>query len=430
VAPTPAEQRDACVAPAAGRRLRALAHTSGQTLPLVVVFMFSILVFAGLVIDLGNAYRVQKALQASADASAAAGAGQLTMSFPPVAGNAITAARKYGSQTGGVNSITGVPSGNVTENVTATCVTQGQFTCTYPNTITVDEAANVPTYLLKLLGFGTITLKAHAQACSPCGVVPLDIALVMDRTGSMLDDSKLANLKTGLIQGFLPGLDPASDYVSLTLLPPDEHGTSDVCQAADNGAYDVSSPTYTVVPLSNTYMTPSGSLVANSPLVHDINCIQGGGGTDYANAMEAAYSELMADGRTGVQKVMVVLSDGAANTGQSCQTTTRTVRGRTVTTYDPDPHCEQPCQTAVNDSASYKANHVLMYSILYGDQSSGTACQTYHGPNESPAITSIQAMQQIASSNNYYPDPDPTNLKTIFQQIASDMAAGTSRLVQ
>jgi hypothetical protein len=59
VAPTPAEHR-------AGRRLRAVAHTSGQTLPLVVVFMFSILVFAGLVIDFGNAYRVQKALQASA----------------------------------------------------------------------------------------------------------------------------------------------------------------------------------------------------------------------------------------------------------------------------------------------------------------------------------------------------------------------------
>jgi hypothetical protein len=66
VASTPAEDRDPRVAPGVGRRLRAVAHTAGQTLPLVVVFMFSILVFAGLVIDFGNAYRVQKALQASA----------------------------------------------------------------------------------------------------------------------------------------------------------------------------------------------------------------------------------------------------------------------------------------------------------------------------------------------------------------------------
>ena len=63
MAPTSTENRDQNVAHAAhGRRarLRALAATSGQTLPLVVVFMFSILIFAGLVIDFGNAYRVQK----------------------------------------------------------------------------------------------------------------------------------------------------------------------------------------------------------------------------------------------------------------------------------------------------------------------------------------------------------------------------------
>src|SRR5436309_12343328 len=84
-------------------RGRAVAATAGQTLPLVVVFMFTILIFAGLVIDFGNAYRVQKALQASADASAAAGAGQLTLGYPPVAATATSQAQKYGSQTGGVN---------------------------------------------------------------------------------------------------------------------------------------------------------------------------------------------------------------------------------------------------------------------------------------------------------------------------------------
>src|SRR5262245_9191147 len=55
------------------RRARSSSQL-GQALPLVVVFMFTILIFAGLVIDLGNAYRVQRALQASADAAAAGGA--------------------------------------------------------------------------------------------------------------------------------------------------------------------------------------------------------------------------------------------------------------------------------------------------------------------------------------------------------------------
>ena len=90
------------MAPFSSDRLKRTAPASGQTLPLVVAFMFTILLFAGLVIDFGNAYRVQKALQASADAAAAAGAGQLTMVYPPVSANATAAAQKYGSQSGGV----------------------------------------------------------------------------------------------------------------------------------------------------------------------------------------------------------------------------------------------------------------------------------------------------------------------------------------
>ena len=45
--------------------------TSGQTLPLVVVFLLTLLLFCGAVIDIGNAYRVKQALQASADAAVA-----------------------------------------------------------------------------------------------------------------------------------------------------------------------------------------------------------------------------------------------------------------------------------------------------------------------------------------------------------------------
>ena len=80
-------------------------------MPLVVVFMVTLLVFCGLVIDLGNAYRVQQALQASTDAAAAAGAGQLTMSYPANATNAITQANLFGASTGGKNQIRGVPAG-------------------------------------------------------------------------------------------------------------------------------------------------------------------------------------------------------------------------------------------------------------------------------------------------------------------------------
>ncbi len=451
MAPTPVEppQRTDSAPTVAGRpsRTRGLAATSGQALPLVCVFMFTILVFAGLVIDLGNAYRVQQALQASADASAAAGAGQLTMSYPPIAANAISAAQSYGSESGGKNPITGVPVANVTQSVTATCVTQGQYTCTYPNTVTVNETANVPTYLLKLLGFSTISLNAHAQACSPCGEIPLDIMLVVDRTGSMSSDNKWTDLQQGLTQGFLPGLDPTADQLGLAVLPPDTSAGSNPCNPNTDGqqstnwtyttgsgrsrqsqtittsmGYTVANPTYDIInPMEYSYLTLQGALVNNDPLVSDIqSCMQPGGSTEYADAMAAAAQELTADGRSGVQKVIVLLSDGAANTGQDCSAQPTSV------------DCMQPCQAGVNEAATLKAapNNIWIYTILYGPTEDYGDCTDFTGNTESPQITPQTAMSEMASPSDYYPDPNPANLQTIFQEIASDIAAGSSRLVQ
>ena len=58
-----------------GRRMRG-GGAVGQTLPLVVIFMMSLLLAAGLTIDIGNAYRVKQSLQASADAAVRRGCGQ------------------------------------------------------------------------------------------------------------------------------------------------------------------------------------------------------------------------------------------------------------------------------------------------------------------------------------------------------------------
>ena len=387
---------------------------------------------------------MQQALQASTDASATAGAGQLTLAYPPNAANAVARAQYYGSEPGGHNGIPGVPSSGVTQTVTTSCVLSvSHLPCVNANTVTVKQSASVPTYFLRILGVNSLKISTSAQACSPCNEIPLDIQLVIDRTGSMADQSsgivKWTALQQGLLKGFLPGLDPSVDYVGLSTLPPDMHGTSDICTAepgepsggsgTGNTPYSTTTPTYTVVHLSNSYMNSTGQLISSSPLVSDINCMKPGGSTDYADAMAAAYAELQANGRPGVQKVIVLLSDGAANEGQNCVTTTKKVGGKTVTVKDTKPHCIQPCQSAVNDAATYKANNVLIYTILYGDQSGGPACEDYTGANEVPAIQPWTAMQNIASPGNYYPDPNPANLQTIFQEIAADMAAGSSRIV-
>ncbi len=396
----------------------------GQVIPLVVVFMVTLLVFCGLVIDLGNAYRVQQALQASTDAAAAAGAGQLTMSYPANATNATNQANLFGSTTGSKNVIGGVPGSNVTETVQTSCVISNpNLPCNGPNTVTVTQNASVPTFFLGLLGYNSIGISTSASACSPCNEIPLDIAMVIDRTGSMAG-SPFTSLKNGILQGFIPGLDPGVDSVSLSLLPPDSNGLTNLCSAQSSSAYNSASALYTVVKMSNDYLLSNGNLNGSSALISAINCIKAGGGTDYANAMESGYSELNADGRAGVQKVMVILSDGAANTGQNCPA--QKANGSWPSSSD--PHCTNPCGHAVADASTYKAAGYLIFTILYNDGQGTESCQNWTGANESPAITPAQAMQQMASPNEYFLDPNPSQLLAIFQQISSDMAAGTSRL--
>jgi hypothetical protein len=129
------------------------------------------------------------------------------------------------------------------------------------------------------------------------------------------------------VEAFLATMDPQADNVGLAILPPAKHSAS-VCSSPQSSNYDDINAPYVVVPLSNDYETSSGALDPSSRLVSTLRCVQAGGQTAYANA-------LVAHGRPGVQKVIVILSDGAANTGPTYLSPS-------------SPYRTQPCQTAVN----------------------------------------------------------------------------------
>jgi hypothetical protein len=393
--------------------------TSGQTLPLVVVFLLTLLLFCGAVIDIGNAYRVKQALQASADAAVAAGAGNL-----PNTGAATTAAHNLSAENTGKNRIAGVP--NVSANVTLDCSTSPNF-CNPANTVHITETANIPTYFLRLIGINSITESVHAQACSPCGGLPLDVMIVLDRTGSM-SGSKISNAKNGIL-AFLSGMDPSIDNVGLVVLPPAK-STSLACSTNDDQLYQDTSPAYLLVGLSNTYANSLGDLDDNSPLVSTVNCVHAVGGTSYTLALDTAYQELQANGRQGTQKVIVFLSDGAANFGPQYYSST-------------SPYLTNPCKSAVDNAATMKANKVLIYTIAYTTSSTDWCYAApgakigrnvlqypddYNTYKESPQISAVSAMQAIASPNNYYSNPNPTSLTGIFTAISADIMAGHSRI--
>ena len=167
----------------------------------------------------------------------------------------------------------------------------------------------------------------------------------------------------------------------------------------------------------------------SSALVSTVNCVHATGGTAYTLAIDNAYQELVAHGRQGTQKVIVFLSDGAANYGPQYYSNT-------------SPYLTNPCKSAVDQAAIYKAAKVLIYTIAY-TTSSTDWCYASPGAKignhivqsdesstykESPQVSATATMQAIASPGNYYSNPNATSLTGIFTAISADIMAGHSRI--
>jgi hypothetical protein len=409
-------------APQSTDRLRGTAglrREGGQALVMVVLFLFVLLGMAAMVIDVGYAFYAQRALQAQVDAAALAGAQEL-----PDPSRAEAIAYEYSGQAGAKNERGNVR--DVTVEVRTRCLTKIPG-CDPVNAVVVEERATVKTLFAGVLGIDTFDIKARSTACSPCGIRPLDVMLVLDRTGSMCQDHwgnpqpgcpDLVNAKDGM-KTFLGFFEQNSQWVGLAALPP-ATTRSRRCNTPDTPNYNSTSAPYVLVPLSKDYGTPSTGLNTNSDLVKTINCQQGGGRTAYANALEHAQAELDRNGRSEVQDIIVFLSDGAANIGP---------------TYYPSssPYRRQPCHQGIWSAANIKARGTWIYSIGYDlDALNGGAneCQSYTGADESPAITAYSALQQIASGpDKFYDKPTPGQLRTIFTQVAADIRKGASALI-
>jgi Flp pilus assembly protein TadG len=117
----------------------------GQTVVLIVVFMFVLLGMCAMAIDVGIWYQDKRAVQASADAAALAGASLLPASWA----SAQTAA-------------TGVFNANKKAGDTATIANASNLTSNDSVKVTVTRTQ--PSFFAKLLGKNNITIQASARA--------------------------------------------------------------------------------------------------------------------------------------------------------------------------------------------------------------------------------------------------------------------------
>ena len=219
-----------------------------------------------------------------------------------------------------------------------------------------------------------------------------------------MSGSKITNAKNGIL-AFLSGMDPAIDNVGLVVLPP-ATSTSQACSTNDDQQYQDTTPAYLLVPLSNTYASSLGNLNDTSPLVSTVNCVHAVGGTSYTLALDNAYQELQANGRQGTQKVIVFLSDGAANFGPQYYPNT-------------SPYLTNPCKSSVDNAATMKANKVLIYTIAYTTSTTdycmrdhpadlglapygGEEIEAPRAPTAGPVRTALGGLREGARSGTFW----------------------------
>jgi hypothetical protein len=184
-----------------------------------------LIVCIGLVVDVGHAMLVQRQLQAGVDAAALAAAQEL----PDVSQTTLTA-HEYSPTPGSKNAVNTID--NAVTSVQVLCL-PGVPGCNRRdggvNGVKVRAESTVPTWFGRIIGLSRMKVSANATACSPCSVKPLDIMVVLDRTGSMCRTGSggyerplcpdLKNARDG-IETFLGFLDPSTDKVGLALTPP------------------------------------------------------------------------------------------------------------------------------------------------------------------------------------------------------------------
>jgi Flp pilus assembly protein TadG len=379
--------------------------------------MSVLLGIGGLAVDVGHVLYVKNRVQAAADAAALAGAQDI--------GNGASSATIQGTVTaysavaGNKNALLAMPITMVSGYPQLKCLSSTGVPCvpisggTAANAIVVQQTATVPLILGRVVGFSSMTVTATATASAAGGFAqPLNVMFVLDTTASMntadtscsISNASRVTCALAGIRTILGQLAPSIDAVGLMVYPGLKNSSQvqyeydcSTRSSPQVAPYNQTSPTpvYTIIDFASDFRSSdtSSSLNTSSNLVKAVQgggsgCAQGltavgGVGTFYADAITGAQRALSAYAtgtRANVQNVMVLLSDGDAQS-------------------DTAPDARQECHQAITAAQAATAAVTWVYSIAYGASTTphsrvnSGSCST----GSSPAISACDTTEQIAS---------------------------------
>lgn len=382
------------------RRIRSrLDDDHGAVAVIVALVMVVIMGATALTFDLARLRHERHLIQAAVDLGSLAGAGFLPVATPGEAAAAEDAARMIAESNApqlassglsitfgcvveappaasGNPCGTGGPGGWTIKGDKAlhACNPYGGDLC---NAILVQASSTISYWFAPFIGYTTGTTGSlKSAACrGDCGQVstPLDIVLLIDRTGSM-STTDVKNLKQAILDpspgddSLLEYYDPSQVNVGLVALPykdPNDQCSVSTAQTYRYPAPASDLPRWQVVGLSNDYRLASGAINPSSNLVQAIQCLKRAGSTNvtvngrsdshghtnHGEPMLQAQALLNQQGRPNVPDIVIFFADGEAN----------------------QPYGFNPCTYAVNSSAAAKNAGTSIYSLAYG--AGGARCQ-------------------------------------------------------
>ncbi len=278
------------------------------------------------------------------------------------------------------------------------------------------EVIDAETCFTSQCNTGQLRAAACRGSCGSEPSVPVDVIIVIDRSGSM-STADLNNAKNAA-RSVMELYNPELQHIGLAVLGPSR--LTNLCQSPSSGG------TWLPVQLSSNYKNADGTLNASSSLVSVTNCLTTSSvGTNLTNPTQAAVAELTGPrARPGVAKGIIFMTDGEANVPGS-----------------------NPCLSAANAATAAKAAGIEIFTVGFGIAGARCSSDSTSSPwRNDPATQLLAAMAtssvdesgctsaantavENADGDHFLCEARTGDLEPIFRQAAEALAGG-ARLIQ